>query len=71
MGISTKALFKKKKWTLAIQCLSVGEHTIRISLDEYDPLRVIVNRENTTQDEYLYQLKKDGKKYTILKKVRD
>ena len=71
MGISTRDLFKLKKWTLAIQSLSVGEHSVKISLAEYDPLRVIVNRENTTQDVYTYQLKKNNTRYTILKKIRE
>ena len=71
MGISTRELFKLKKWTLAIQSLSVGEHTIKIALNEYDPLRVIVNRENTTQDVYTYNLKKKDSKYTLLKKIRE
>lgn len=71
MGISTRELFKLKKWTLAIRSISVGEHSVKLSLPDYDALRVIVNRENTTQDVYTYQLKANNSKYTLLKKIRE
>jgi hypothetical protein len=71
MGISTRELFKMKKWTLAIRSLSCGEHSAKVSLTDYDALRVIVNRENTTQEVYTYQLKANNSKYTLLKKIRE
>lgn len=71
MGISTRELFKLKKWTLAIRSLSVGEHRVRVSLPDYDALRTIVNRENITQDVHTYQLKANNSKYTLLKKIRE
>ena len=71
MGISTRGLFKLKKWTLAIQSISVGEHSVKLTLPDYDALRVIVHRENVNQSEYTYQLKKNDNKFTLLKKVRE
>ena len=60
-----------KKWTLAIRGLSVGERSVKLTLPEYDALRVIVNRENVTQDVYTYQLKASNSKYRIMKKIRE
>ena len=71
MGLSTRELIKMKKWTLVIRGLSVGEHSVKLALPEYDALRVIVNRENTAQDVYTYQLKAKDSKYTVLKKIRE
>ena len=71
MGISTRELFKLKKWTLAIRSISVGEHSVKLSLPDYDALRVIVNRENIIQDVHTYQLKANNSKYTLWKKIRE
>lgn len=71
MGLSTRELIKMKKWTLAIRGLSVGEHSVKLALPEYDALRVIVNRENVTQNVYTYQLKASNSRYGIMKKIRE
>ena len=71
MGLSTRELIKMKKWTLVIRGLSVGEHSVKLTLPEYDALRVIVNRENTTKDVFTYQLKAKESKYTVMKKIRE
>lgn len=71
MGISTRELFKLKKWTLAIRSISVGEHSVKLTLPDYDALRVIVNRENIVQDVHTYQLKANNGKYALLKKIRE
>ena len=71
MGISTRELFKLKKWTLAIRSISVGEHSVKLTLPDYDALRVIVNRENIVQDVHTYRLKANNGKYALLKKIRE
>lgn len=71
MGISTRNLFKMKKWTMAIHSLPVGQHRLRLTQAEYDALRVVVNRENKNQDDWIYQLTKDASKFTINKTIKE
>ena len=71
MGISTRGLFKMKKWTLAIQSLPEGLHNIKLTRPEYDALRVVVNRENKAQDQWHYILKKSASKFTIYKTTKE
>lgn len=71
MGISTRDLFKMKKWTLAIQSLPTGQHNIKLTRPEYDALRVVINRENKNQDEWYYSIKKRALKFTINKTTKE
>lgn len=59
-----------KKWTLAIQSLPAGQHSIKLTRPEYDALRVVINRENKNQDDWDYSIKKRALKFTMIKSAR-